>query len=396
MSSGWKGCAGEAFDAQSKEILKSLDLIITNLEKQINDLKFVAKASADVDEELARSIGMDVSGNPLQIRSVFESNGYTVDWEPGATSGNSTITLTSPNGETQTLKEGEDYYIGADGKSYFYNNVRAILEANGSKVDFEKPADGGPSTITVTTPNADGGVDVTTLVEGVDYYIGKDNKAHFLDNETYGSPPPIPVPTPAPTPTPTPAPAPVPAPTPSSTQTIVLDVSVLSSQLKDLGWVNVTPEMVKDLIDCLEKYDITTPERIRHFISQCSHESGAGKWTKELASGSAYENRADIGNTQPGDGPKFKGGGYIQLTGRYNYQAFANAMGDPKIVELGVDYVAANYPWSSAGFWWSNNNMNALVDTGATVEQITKRVNGGYNGLADRQKYYDKCCEIFK
>ena len=174
-----------------------------------------------------------------------------------------------------------------------------------------------------------------------------------------------------------------------------LTIEYLTDSLKALGWVNVSPEMVADLKACLERYDITTPERIRHFISQCSHESGAGKWTKELASGNAYENRKDLGNTQPGDGSRFKGGGYIQLTGRSNYQAFADAMGDPKIMELGVDYVAVNYPWSSAGFWWNRNNMNALVDSGASVEKITRRVNGGTNGLSDRQQYYDKCVEIF-
>ena len=171
---------------------------------------------------------------------------------------------------------------------------------------------------------------------------------------------------------------------------------VTSEQLISLGWKNVTSAMIEDLNNCLIRYDITTPERIRHFISQCSHESGAGKWPKELASGEAYEGRADLGNTQPGDGPKYKGGGYIQLTGRYNYQAFANAMGDPMIMEGGAAYVAEKYPWSSAGFWWNKNGMNKLIDNGATVEQVTRKVNGGTRGLADRQQYYDKCCKIFQ
>ncbi|MER2120854.1 MAG: endopeptidase, partial [Solibacillus sp.] len=141
---------------------------------------------------------------------------------------------------------------------------------------------------------------------------------------------------------------------------------------------------------------ITTNSRARHFISQCSHESGAGRWTKELASGEAYEGRADLGNTQPGDGPKYKGGGYIQLTGRYNYTKFSQAIGDQEVVNQGVNYVAANYPWTSAGFWWDNNKMNALCDTNPTVEAVTKRVNGGYNGLEDRRMYYNRCIQVFK
>ncbi|WP_458120752.1 glycoside hydrolase family 19 protein [Paenibacillus sp. Z6-24] len=170
---------------------------------------------------------------------------------------------------------------------------------------------------------------------------------------------------------------------------------ITKEQLKEVGWRNLNDEMLKDLNNCLSRYDITTPDRIRHFISQCSHESVAGLYTKEIASGKAYNGRKDLGNTQPGDGPKYKGAGYIQMTGRSNYQQFANAIGDSRIME-GVNYVSKVYPWSSAGFWWHKNNMNSLCDRGATVEQVTKRVNGGYNGLADRKKYYEKCLRIFK
>jgi putative chitinase len=60
-----------------------------------------------------------------------------------------------------------------------------------------------------------------------------------------------------------------------------------------------------------------------------------------------------------------------------------------------VDYVSTKYPFSSAGFWWHNNNMNALCDRGATVEEITRRVNGGLNGLSDREAYYAKALKIF-
>lgn len=84
---------------------------------------------------------------------------------------------------------------------------------------------------------------------------------------------------------------------------------------------------VIELNKCLEQFDIITPARIRHFLSQTAHESGGGRWKQELASGSDYEGREDLGNTQPGDGPRFKGAGYIQLTGRANYQSFSDYHG---------------------------------------------------------------------
>ena len=62
----------------------------------------------------------------------------------------------------------------------------------------------------------------------------------------------------------------------------------------------------------------------------------------------------------------------------------------------GVDYVAKNYPWTSAGFWWKSHGMNSLCDGNPSVEQVTKRVNGGYNGLESRKKYYKMACNIFK
>lgn len=170
---------------------------------------------------------------------------------------------------------------------------------------------------------------------------------------------------------------------------------VTKTDLQKVASVRVTDELVRDLNFCLNRYRIDTPARICHFLSQVLHESGGLKWTKELASGSAYEGRKDLGNVKAGDGKKFKGGGFLQLTGRYNYQAFASHIKDSKILEIGVDYVASVYPFTSAGFWWMKNGMNAMADQGATVKQITKVVNGGYNGLADRTAYYHKCVAIW-
>lgn len=151
---------------------------------------------------------------------------------------------------------------------------------------------------------------------------------------------------------------------------------------------------LQDLNACLARYEINTPARMRHFLSQIAHESGGLRWLKELADGSDYEYRDDLGNINPGDGPKYKGAGAIQLTGRANYEAFSQAISDSQVME-GCDYVAKTYPFSSAGFWWHNNSMNTLCDSDPAVEDVTLRVNGGYNGLDDRKAYYEKAsCSI--
>jgi predicted chitinase len=175
---------------------------------------------------------------------------------------------------------------------------------------------------------------------------------------------------------------------------IVLYVS--AGQLLELGWSNVNDTMILDLNRCLALYDITTPQRIRHFISQCTHESIKGSRLVEIADGTAYEGNKVLGNTRPGDGPKFKGGGYIQLTGRGHYTDFANAMRDPRILGEGTVYVADHYPWESAGYYWKHiKRINEKVDAGANVTEVTKVVNGGDNGLEEREFYYTQCLNIF-
>ena len=150
---------------------------------------------------------------------------------------------------------------------------------------------------------------------------------------------------------------------------------------------------IDEMNACLRKYDITTPQRISHFLSQTAHESGGGRYKKELASGAAYEFRDDLGNDEVGDGSKYKGAGYLQTTGKFNYLRLSNYLDDPRVME-GVDYVAENYPFTAAGFWWMDNEMNELIDVGADVEAVTRRVNGGTTGLADRQQYYEICLGV--
>jgi len=169
------------------------------------------------------------------------------------------------------------------------------------------------------------------------------------------------------------------------------------SQIWKVEEVRISDSLILDLNICISKFNINTISRLRHFISQCSHESGAGKWMKELASGEAYEGRKDLGNTQNGDGVRYKGVGFIQVTGRYNYQQFANFIQDSKVMN-GVNYVAEKYPFTISGFWWMTNKLNELCDSGATCRQISARVNGRdpANGLVDRDKYYQLCCDVFK
>lgn len=151
-----------------------------------------------------------------------------------------------------------------------------------------------------------------------------------------------------------------------------------------------------DLNSCLQRFTINTPARIRHFLSQVGHESGGLRWMMELASGSAYEGRTDLGNTRVGDGQRYKGAGAIQLTGRYNYQRFADFIGDAAVMDDSA-YVANNYPFTSAGFWWHLNGMNPYCDSGATCRQISARVNGRdpANGLTDREAYFARTVATF-
>lgn len=170
---------------------------------------------------------------------------------------------------------------------------------------------------------------------------------------------------------------------------------ITENQAETIFGRQITTSQLNDLNNCLSKFAINSPNRTRHFMSQVAHESGGLKWLEELATGEAYEFRRDLGNNQPGDGRQFKGGGVLQLTGRKNYQALCNYLNDPRVME-GCKYVAEVLPFTSAGYWWYSNKMNSLCDLGATVEQITRRVNGGINGLSDRKRYYAIALEVIR
>jgi putative chitinase len=123
------------------------------------------------------------------------------------------------------------------------------------------------------------------------------------------------------------------------------------------------------------------------------HETANFVFMKELASGEAYNNRHDLGNG-PHDGPKFRGAGVLQLTGRYNYQQLANDVDDPQVM-TGVDYVAERYPFTSAASWIKHNNLLHLAERGE-FELVCVRINGGKHGYADRCAKYAICQDVMR
>lgn len=144
------------------------------------------------------------------------------------------------------------------------------------------------------------------------------------------------------------------------------------------------PGFVATFNEWAEKFGVNTPMRVVHYLAQVFHESGNLRYREELASGQAYEGRKDLGNTQPGDGRRFKGRGYIQTTGRANYKAYADS-------EYCNGDLMAHPEWlaqspgdqKSSLFFWQRNNLNRYADAD-DVRGLTKRINGGYNGLANR------------
>lgn len=141
----------------------------------------------------------------------------------------------------------------------------------------------------------------------------------------------------------------------------------------------------------LPKYEINTPLRQAHFLAQIAHESGSLRYTEELASGEAYEGRADLGNTEPGDGVKFKGRGLIQLTGRANYTEYGNDIGQDLTTDENYTKVAEDPDLAvDVSCWfWKKRKLNDAADQD-DVRKITKRINGGYNGLDDRMAYLER------
>jgi len=153
---------------------------------------------------------------------------------------------------------------------------------------------------------------------------------------------------------------------------------------------------VDPLNQAMAMHEIDDIQRETAFIAQIAHESGQFRYVRELwgptPAQERYEGRADLGNTQPGDGRKFMGRGLIQITGRANYAACGVALGldllaHPELLE--TPQMACN----SAAWWWREHGCNELADSG-DFKALTKRINGGYNGLMDRVALYEKAQQV--
>ncbi len=136
----------------------------------------------------------------------------------------------------------------------------------------------------------------------------------------------------------------------------------------------------------MSEYGIDSPKRMAAFLAQCGHETGGLQWMHELWGPTedqlGYEGRKDLGNTQPGDGQRFMGRGWIMVTGRANYTDVGGALcidcvNRPDLLE------APEFAPLVGAWWWKTRGLNELADAG-NFTQITRVINGGTNGLADR------------
>ncbi len=143
----------------------------------------------------------------------------------------------------------------------------------------------------------------------------------------------------------------------------------------------------KSLTRGMSAHAIDTPLRVAHFLAQVGHESADLRYCEERASGDAYEGRLDLGNREPGDGRRFKGRGLIQVTGRANYQAYSDARGGDFVTGANPRRIASEPALAAdvAVWFWTVKRLNKLADRG-DLHGITRRINGGLNGLADRRR----------
>lgn len=150
------------------------------------------------------------------------------------------------------------------------------------------------------------------------------------------------------------------------------------------------------LTETMDKYSIKTASQKCMFLAQIMHESAGCYYTKELASGAAYEGRKDLGNVKAGDGVRYKGRGLVQITGRANYEQISKAFGidfinKPELLE------SPEWAAKSAGWFWDSRKLNDLSvnNTEAAFLAVTKKINGGINGLDDRKNYWTKAKKAF-
>jgi putative chitinase len=195
---------------------------------------------------------------------------------------------------------------------------------------------------------------------------------------------PQPQPEPAPAPEPQPEPKPEPAPAPK----VQIKAPLPTAAQRFLPWLEIE----------MAKAEINTPLRMAHFLSQLHHESGGFRFVKEIwgptPAQRRYEGRADLGNTETGDGKKFMGRGLIQVTGRHNYAACSQHLfGNSKLLTTPELLETPQHAVQSAVWFWTKNDLNTMADAGSSYAHcvaVTKRINGGTNGIKDRWAQFTK------
>lgn len=213
------------------------------------------------------------------------------------------------------------------------------------------------------------------------------------------------------------------APVATTSETIIPSSSFKLEKLKG----HIPDSVIAQIPDTAAKFNITNVLRLAHFLAQCGHESGGFKAISENLNYSAdglkkifpryfpgdlatsyarnpekiasrvYGGRMGNGDESTKEGFKFRGRGYIQLTGKSNYTGFAKFIGEDTVAN--PDLVASKYPLASAAYFFNSNKLWAICDKGAddaTVTAVTKRVNGGTIGLADRIKHFKEYYELLK
>lgn len=179
----------------------------------------------------------------------------------------------------------------------------------------------------------------------------------------------------------------------------VKDFSISEAQVAVVFGRSISAAQFKDLLSCLKQFQINTRQRVCHFLAQGAHESFGLIYTKEGDLGWYIPRNFGLPAIAASDGAyKYRGAGMGQLTMPENYRLFSEFMNDSRIYDLGCPYVAEVYPITSFGWWWHENGLNKMIDQGASVEAVSRMVNlggspGEINGLADRQRYYQKALE---
>ncbi len=181
-------------------------------------------------------------------------------------------------------------------------------------------------------------------------------------------------------------------------------------------------EVFYQILDVILLYKIDTPLRLAHFLAQCHHESNGFRVVEEnlnyraagllrvfpkyfdlqtaeeyahnkvAIASRVYANRMGNGNEASQEGWLYRGRGYIQLTGKDNYAAFNDQL--PEDIIKNPDLVATQYPMLSAAWFWDHNKINAVIDNDASVYDVTRKVNGGLNGIEDRMQLFEHYSDI--